>query len=296
MAGYGRALGLRAFAANAIWLSLLIAAAEAGGSDPVAVRFKEPPSLVRMRMFWRVFGPAWTRPEIDYQFGLLRGAGIGGVTAFFMYPVAVEGGEVHNQRYLSGEFLEMLGYAAQKARELGLRFSVAGGTGWPFGGPNVPALDAAQRLFEVKIESPKDGSDLQLPALQPGETYLGVFGGTNELTRNVARSHLRAGADELREPLSVFITGPSGMRVKRPALGAEGLVVDHYRSTVAERYLESAVEPMLRAAGGGIESIFCDSLEVYHGNWTPGFPAAFRKRRGYSLVPELPALFDRKSP
>ncbi len=29
--------------------------------------FKNPPAQDRTRMFWRVFGPTWTNPEIDYR-------------------------------------------------------------------------------------------------------------------------------------------------------------------------------------------------------------------------------------
>jgi hypothetical protein len=64
-----------------------------------AASFRDPPAAARTRMFWRVFGPAWTPPEIDYQLGLLKDAGVGGVMTFFMYPVALDGLEVHNQKY-----------------------------------------------------------------------------------------------------------------------------------------------------------------------------------------------------
>lgn len=106
-------------------------------------------------MFWRVFGPAWTPPEIDYQFDLLKAAGVGGVMTFFMYPVAMENpaNGIHNQRFLSPEFLDTLGYASRRAREVGLRFSLAGGTGWPFGGPGVSSSDAAHRLRALTLPS-----------------------------------------------------------------------------------------------------------------------------------------------
>src|SRR5437868_10041372 len=110
-----------------------------------------------MRMYWRIFGPAWQREEIDYQFGLLRQAGVGGVMTAFTYPVALDDPAtgIFNQKFLSREFLETLRYAAEKARQAGLRFSVVGGTGWPFGGPSVTLEDAAQRLrMETLAPSP----------------------------------------------------------------------------------------------------------------------------------------------
>lgn len=85
------------------------------------------------------------------------------------------------------------------------------------------------------------------------------------------------------------------MQVKRPAYGGEGLVVDHYNRAAAARFLDSVVGPVIQAGQGNVETIFCDSLEVYNANWTHDFPQEFRKRRGYDLIPLLPNLFDNAS-
>src|ERR1051325_7879542 len=71
--------------------------------DPLLAGWLNPPPECRMRMFWRVFGPAWTKPEIDYQFSELKKAGIGGVTTFFFYPVALDDPSkgIKNQKFLS---------------------------------------------------------------------------------------------------------------------------------------------------------------------------------------------------
>lgn len=96
--------------------------------DWLAEGFKNPPPEARMRMFWRIFGPAWQKEEIDYQLGLLKQAGVGGVMAFFFYAVALDDPAkgIKNEALLSAKNLEMLGYAAKKAKSLGLRFGVAG--------------------------------------------------------------------------------------------------------------------------------------------------------------------------
>src|SRR5689334_9801587 len=113
--------------------------AAAQDSDPLAEGFRNPPIDSRLRMFWRVFGPAWERREIDRELREAKQAGIGGLMTFFFYPAAVEGtdGGIHNQRLGSPEFLETLSYAAGRTKELGLRFDIAGGSGWPYGGPTV---------------------------------------------------------------------------------------------------------------------------------------------------------------
>jgi len=84
------------------------------------------------------------------------------------------------------------------------------------------------------------------------------------------------------------------MQVKRASVGAEGLVLDHYNAAATERYLTAVGDKLLAGIPpGSLRSIFCDSLEVYHTNWTGDFAGIFQSKRGYDLVPHLPALFDR---
>ena len=262
--------------------------------DPLFEGFRNPPMQSRMRMFWRVFGPAWQKDEVDFELPELKKAGCGGVMTFFFYPVAVDdpAAGVQNQKLGSPEFLETFGYAARKAHELGLRFGVAGGSGWPFGGPTVTLHEAAQRIRKVTV-APKE----PIPQLKPGESIVAAF----DDGKLVNFTHHGSRIADLpltthHSPITLFISGPTGMQVKRPALGGEGLVIDHYSSEAVTRWLDAVVAPMLAAAPGLVDTVFCDSLEVYNANWTHDFPQQFRKRRGYDLIPHLPALFEEKDP
>ena len=82
------------------------------------------------------------------------------------------------------------------------------------------------------------------------------------------------------------------MQVKRPAVGAEGFVIDHYSGTAVEAYLRSTGERLMEAfALERPYAVFSDSLEVYGSNWTPSLLEEFqRRRRGYDLKPHLLAL------
>jgi hypothetical protein len=81
------------------------------------------------------------------------------------------------------------------------------------------------------------------------------------------------------------------MQVKRPAAGAEGYVLDHYDLTAIQHHLKAVGEPILKAFGDHPPvSVFSDSLEVFASDWTPEMLKEFQKRRGYDLVPYLPAL------
>ena len=83
----------------------------------------------------------------------------------------------------------------------------------------------------------------------------------------------------------------TGQNVKRAAAGAEGLVLDHYSAAATEAHLRAVGDPMLDAVPAElVGSVFCDSLEVYGADWTPGLPAEFARRRGYDVLPLLHLL------
>lgn len=259
----------------------------------LAAGFRDVPASARLRMYWRVFGPAWTETEIDRELALLKKAGLGGVTAYFLYPVALDDPErgIANERFGSREFLKTFAHAARQAAALGLRFSINGGTGWPYGGPTVSGPDAAQQLREVRMSAGTDPrTALKLGA---GEELVAAFVAGRNVTGDLASGKLAA---PLPGELRAYISGPTGMNVKRASYGGEGPVLSHYDRPALERWLRDGVQPLLDAAPGLVEGVGCDSLEVYHANWTPRLPGEFRKRRGYDFIPRLPELFDETSP
>ncbi len=250
--------------------------------DPVADGFLNVPRDARLRMYWRIFGPAWQPSEIDYQLGQAKAAGLGGLTAYFMYPFAVDDPAkgVVNQKFLSDEFLQTYAYAAGKAKYVGLRFGVNGGTGWPFGGAKVSAEDAAHKLREVVV---KPGQPI------PKDHVIAAFEGRRALDLPLKGGYLP------KDALHLYVESPTGQNVKRASYGAEGPVLDHFNEPALNRWLESTVEPILKAAPGLTEALGCDSLEVYGSNWARDLPAEFKKRRGYDLTPHLPEIFDTKN-
>jgi len=97
-------------------------------------------------------------------------------------------------------------------------------------------------------------------------------------------------SDKPRTALFFLLSHPR-MQVKRAAVGAEGLVLDHFSHDAVAHYLEKVGTPLIGAFGSTPPySIFSDSLEVGGSGWTPNFPAEFQKRRGYDLIPHLPEL------
>ncbi len=90
---------------------------------------------------WWWLGSAVDSAGIDYNLTEFAKAGIGGVEITPIY--GVQGNEANEIPFLSPRWMRMLSYVESRGRELGIETDMATGTGWPFGGPDVPESQAA---------------------------------------------------------------------------------------------------------------------------------------------------------
>lgn len=272
--------------------------------DQLQRGFERPPDDAKIMMRWWWFGPAVTKAELEREMRLMKEGGIGGFEVQPVYPLLPDdpNTKIKNLPFLSDEFLDALRFTADKARELGLRMDLTLGSGWPYGGPQVPITDAASTLRSERVKVQPNSRRLPLPNIGPGEKFLAAF-----LARTEGQAIV---ADSLRELTDVhdgavwlagdlqgsfevifFVSSRTGMQVKRPAVGAEGYVLNHLDRAATERYLKNVGDRLMQAFGTNRPyAVFCDSLEVYNQDWTPDFLDEFKARRGYDLKPYLPAL------
>jgi hypothetical protein len=264
--------------------------------------FQNPPDDSRIMMRWWWFGPAVTKAQLEREMRLMKEGGIGGFEVQPVYPLALDDGSIKNLPFLSDEFIEALRFTAGKARELGLRMDLTLGSGWPYGGPTVSINQAAGKLRCERVKVESNERRVKVPDLSAGEKLIAVFLARSEGQAIGAESlsqltELKEGAIFLPAGLEgphevfFFISSRTGMQVKRPAVGAEGFVLDHLNRAALEHYLKSVGEPLVQACGEYRPyAIFCDSLEVYNQDWTDDLLEEFLKRRAYDLKPHLPAL------
>ncbi|MFL5808795.1 MAG: glycosyl hydrolase [Flavisolibacter sp.] len=97
--------------------------------------------------------------------------------------------------------------------------------------------------------------------------------------------------------LYALFTGLHGKMVERGAPGGEGYAIDHFSSQAAKNYFKKFDEAFKGQDISYLRAFFNDSYEVDdakgQANWTPSFFDEFKKRRGYDLKDELPALFGK---
>lgn len=87
--------------------------------------------------YWWCPGSAFTREDIDWNLEQLSAAGFGFVHVIPIY--GAQGAESRYLRYLSPEWTSMLDHIVRRAAALGMFADMTTGSGWCFGGPDLPA-------------------------------------------------------------------------------------------------------------------------------------------------------------
>lgn len=261
--------------------------------------FENPPGDARIMMRWWWFGPAVTKPELERELRAMKAADIGGVEIQPVYPLELDDPQkgFRNTPYLSDAFLESLQFATAMARQLGMRVDVTLGSGWPYGGPHMPVTQAAGRLRIDRVAVAEGARSLPLPAVENGEKLIAAFrtgpAGRDQQLKDAGNGRVALPPPGLSGPREVlfFISSRTGQQVKRPSVGAEGFVLDHFERAAIEHHLSTVGDCLMKAFGNDPPyAVFSDSLEVVGSDWTSDFLEQFRKRRGYDLTPHLPAL------
>src|SRR5450432_1562974 len=307
------ALTSAALMIGALTVGALMAADAPASMADLRRAFESPPDDARINMRWWWFGPSVTKPELEREMRAMKAGGIGGFEVQPVYALEVDNPAkgFRNFKYLSDEFLEDLRFTGEKARELGLRMDLTLGSGWPFGGPHIPITEAAGKLRLDRVPVPANAASVPMPEIGEGEKFIAAFlakfpangdrrqfaaegGDSNNVRRltdfDATAVKVPAEPGEGRVVL-FFIASRTRQTVKRPAVGAEGWVLDHYDLAAIQTHLKLVGEPLLKAlAKTPPYSVFSDSLEVYASDFTGDFLAEFQKRRGYDLTPYLPAL------
>ncbi|MEI9806887.1 MAG: glycosyl hydrolase [Bacteroidota bacterium] len=97
--------------------------------------------------------------------------------------------------------------------------------------------------------------------------------------------------------LYALFEGLHGKMVERAAPGGEGYAIDHFSATAPGNYFKKFDKVFKGYDISYLRSFFNDSYEVDdargQGNWTPQLFSEFKKRKGYRLEDNLPALFGK---
>lgn len=273
---------------------ILLLGAGASHAAGLADGFVNPPPDTRPLVRWWWFGPKVEDSEITREIHAMKAGGFGGFEMQTVYPLSLEG----NTPFLSEAHLKAIALANRTARDEGLRVDLTLGSGWPFGGPHIPADLASAAVKLVPISVPPKATTVALPELHPGEHIIAAFVGSDMTSARLvdaASNQVAVSAADGGKTLFVVLQKPTGQQVKRAAVGAEGNVLDHMSKAAIEKHLQAVGDKLIGAFGSQPPyAVFSDSLEVYGADWTTDFLAEFQKRRGYDLKPHLLDIFSGK--
>lgn len=294
--------------------------------EALQAAFSSPPEAAKPMTRWWWFGGAITAEEITRELTLMRAAGLRGVEVQPVYPLEVDNPQrgVRNVRYFSQEWFDRLRHTAKETERLGLQCDLTLGSGWPYGGPFIPVELAARRLrlLCLDVVGPRDFSWDFRPQVVGEENVVAILAVPILVSQqpDISKSRVivsrlaTASAGNVRSGLKMenwkvpeghwkimaILDCPTGQQVKRPTLGMEGYVLDHFNRNATQLFLRAAgtrvLDELQDAGCPPFHSVFCDSLEVYGADWTTDLPQEFQRRRGYDITPYLPALWYEAGP
>lgn len=104
-----------------------------------------PTTKVGSRWWW--LGSAVDRENLQWNIQEYAKAGIGSLEITPVY--GVKGNESRELKYLSAQWMDALKFTEEEGKRNGILIDMNAGTGWPFGGPNVPLEEAACKAVIV---------------------------------------------------------------------------------------------------------------------------------------------------
>ena len=256
-----------------------------------ASAWPEPTNEQRPWTRWWWLGSAVDEANLTAQLTQLRQGGLGGVEICPIY--GVKGYEDRNVDFLSPRWMELLSHTTKEGKRLGLGVDLTTGTGWPFGGAGVTDDTTSAGVVLNRYELEYGGTlDERLPDVPMAYVLAASSEGVRiDVTGHVKDRRLEWAAPEGK--WRIYAVGVKGrvQRVKRPAPGGEGFVVDPYSVKALDQYLGVFDKAFADFDGPMPRGHFHDSFEYYGATWTRDFFEAFKTHRGYDLRDHIEALF-----
>ncbi|MDQ7948156.1 MAG: glycosyl hydrolase [Pedobacter sp.] len=298
--------------ANANWYDQALTA-----TDPLFEAFSHPTGLAKPFVRWWWNCNRVEKKEIVRELDLLKAIGIGGVEINpIAFPDGAEAGDAKAINWLSNEWIEILHFALDSARERGIICDLIVGSGWPFGGEYLPKEEQTQMMalgtknlkgpqkFEfsraelekevdpkVASSNPKKLRELAVLRLVP--SHLDEFTPGIDLNQQLKADRIVIDVPAGDHVLYYLIKLTGFENVIHGAPGASGPVLNHYHQAAVEKYLNRMSDAINKGLGGmkgKIRALFSDSFELEGANWCDDMAEQFKKRNGYDLAPYLPFL------
>lgn len=280
--------------------------------------FVSPPADARPWVYWWWLNGNASRAGITRDFEEMKKHGIGGA---LLFDAGEAGPEVpRGPKFMSADWRELFKYAVREADRCGLVLTVNLCSGWNCGGPWVTPELAEKKVVSAQtvVSGPGQVSLTlpQPPVVQGFYRDLAVLAQpapTNSATGkkspplvwqrsealDLTRFMDQNGKLEWHAPegsWTILRIGSTltGHLISNPGSGPSGLEIDplsaeamdaHFAATGAKLIADAGPQ-----AGKTLQYFHIDSWEIGQPTWTPRMREEFQQRRGYDLLPWLPAV------
>ena len=249
--------------------------------------------------YWWWLGNAVDSANIKYNLEEFEKAGIGGVHIIPIY--GVKGYEEKFIDFLSPKWMSMLAFTSQECERLGLGLDMTIGTGWPFGGPQVPPKNSSSKLIdtvltfnkntkvEVDINQLLEKIEKDKSKIEFVEVNAYYKNKRTNLVKYVNEQNiLRWVTPDYECKVVLLFRKLQIQQVKRASPGGKGDVLDPFSVNALKDYLKYFEIAFKDYNAKPVRSFYHDSYEYYGADWTSDLFSEFKKRRGYDLLDELP--------
>ena len=292
---------------GAILLSPLLSDCSNSYESELYLNFLNPKAEAKPFFRWWWNGNRLSKDEIVRELKLMQAAGIGGIEINpIKMPEQAENMVGDSVEWLSDEWIDILEFTIEEAKELGMVTDLIVGTGWPFGGEFLKPEETIQGL-QVEVMKLKGPKRVKIPLPKAQEDYnfeirtITLFPSQiksldegKEIPFNPEIEKISIDIPKGEYELHILTWRNNFRTVMHGAPGGAGPVLDHFNKAAVEKYLNHMSDQIKLKTGKnkleGIRAMFCDSIELNGANWTHGFSTIFQERRRYDIRPYLPLL------
>jgi hypothetical protein len=283
--------------------------------DELRELFLNPPNKYRPMVRWWWNGDRVTTEEVLRELDVMQKAGIGGVEINpIRFPAEADPMDTKALTWMSDEWIAVLESALNGTKERAMTCDMIVGSGWPYGGEFLAREDQTQMMAlgtreftgpqHVQLSTAELLADVHPRFVSPAKDPLKelsmltlvpyAMSDVNEAVSIPVKKGEQSIAFDMPEGRHVlyFLIKLTGfMAVINGAPGASGPVLNHYKASSVEMYL-NRISDRLSAKVGPLgehfRAFFTDSIELEGENWCDDMLVEFKRRRGYDLAPFLP--------
>lgn len=307
-------------------LIILLAAAGGLAAEPSSADFAEgfrnPGVEARPRAYWNWLNGDVSLPDLTRDLEEAKAKGLGGLDMWDTEAMRNPDGFVPaGPPFMGPESVAAMHHSMREARRLGLELGLITSSGWNAGGPWVPPAMASKNLFVAEITVAGPGEirrQLPFPDLPEAcprrddgmpqwSLEVAVLAWPDaadkripdrshvvDLTHNVEDGGLTWTAPEGNWRVARFVCSNNGQQLIAASPNSKGPFIDFLDPEATRFHFEHIIRKLGLEKGGDPGPLQClavDSMELHPGiQWTPGFPAWFRRQHGYDPQLWLPVL------